>query len=293
MGKPGLMDSDAFKACTRVTFSLRRNPLIRDLDHLVKLYHKPSLTPQQEVKVLAHICIWCLDYLKSDGTRKTGVDSLLLQANALIDNANPAKGRDARTIQGKALETSYKAETVLPGKGSVAGLKLKTSVKRYNVPAYRDAALGLLIGEGDYDGRKKYQVMIGVDDEYVATFGDKSAERLVAKLPMSEQLNQLSKAMAFDGSQAIERRRDNFEYCSSSQREKYRVYIADGKFYADRKLRNVFTTGSRHAIDALDEFGTLYVKFEDQMGMGSFNHSSFMSGKPVMCAGNIVIESGF
>lgn len=311
MSKIGLMTLTEFKAATKVAFALRRNPLITDLDHLVELYHKPSLTTQQELKVLAHIVIWCLEYLKSDGTRKTGVDQLLQQALILIDSplyeyalddrnsgkrdADPSKGQAKRQIVGKSLEPAYKAETVLPGKGRVAGLKLKAPVKRYNVPAYRDPALDLLTGGSDegYEARHKYMAMIGADDLEVATFGDRSAERLIAQMPLSGQLKLLSKAMSFDAEAANDRRRDNFEYCSKEERLKYRLYIDGGRFYHDIKLRRPVDTGKRQAIYAIDEMGNVFMKFEEEMGHGSFNHSSFMSGKPVMCAGNISFANGY
>lgn len=310
MSKIGLMTATEFKAATKVAFSLRNNPLIRDLDHLVELYHKPSVTTQQELKVLAHIVIWCLEYLKSDGTRRTGVDLLLQQALVLIDSplyefalddrnrghreAKPAKGLPARQIGGKTLESAYKAETVLPGKGRVVGLKLKAPVKRYNVPAYRDPALDLLNGstsEG-YEARHKYLALIGWDDLQVATDGDKAAEKLIEAMPLSGQLKLLSTAMSFDAKAANDQRRDHFEYCSKEERLKYRLYIANGRFFHDIKLRRPVDTGNRHAIYAIDEMGIVYLKFEDQMGLGGFNHSSFMSGKPVMCAGNIAFRNG-
>lgn len=311
MSKLGLMTVTEFKTATKVAFSRRSNPLIIDLDHLVELYHKPTLTTQQELKVLAHIVIWCLEYLKSDGTRKTGVDLLLQQSLILIDSplyeaalddrnrgkrdADPSKNQPGRQIVGKSLESAYKAETVLPGKGRVAGLKLKAPVKRYNVPAYRDPALDLLNGNTDegYDARHKYMAMIGADDLMVATHGDRCAEKLIEAMPLSGQLQLLSKAMSFDSEAANDSRRENFEYCSKEERLKYRLYIANGRFFHDIKLRRPVDTGSRQAIYAIDEMGIVYLKYEDQMGTGGFNHSSFMSGKPVMCAGNIQFKNGW
>ncbi len=309
MSKIGLMDLVQFKAATKVSYSLRSNPLIKDLDHLVELYHKPTLTTQQELKVLSHIIIWCLEYLKSDGTRKTGVDMLLKQALILIDSplyeyalddrnrgvrqGNPLEGTPPRVVQGKALEPAYKAETVLPGKGRVAGLKLESKVQRYNVPAYRDDALAVLLGlEGDDDTKSRYLDLIGMDDKQVAKNTVKAAEHLISKLPLSDQLQMLSKAMSFDAQANVASRRSNFEYCSSSEREQYRLYIAEGRFFHDMKLRRPVDTGARQAIYAIDEFGSMYMKFEDQMAMGSFNHSSFMSGKPVMCAGCVSLSNG-
>jgi hypothetical protein len=86
------------------------------------------------------------------------------------------------------------------------------------------------------------------------------------------------------------------KYLSGDCRLKYQVKIKDGKFYDAEgnlfdtsKARSAFG-GSGNAIFVMDESGNIYASAVHSIG--KFHHSSFLSGKPVASAGEIIVEKG-
>ncbi|MEN8907608.1 MAG: hypothetical protein ABF289_16780 [Clostridiales bacterium] len=88
---------------------------------------------------------------------------------------------------------------------------------------------------------------------------------------------------------------DGVQYLTSSELEIYKIHIKDGLLYNFKgnlldtsrgwTLHNLQSAG----IYVMDEFGNLFVSISHTE---KFHHSSFLSGKPVAGAGEIIIEKG-
>jgi len=75
-------------------------------------------------------------------------------------------------------------------------------------------------------------------------------------------------------------------------RLKYLVKVnsADGKLYNIRD--ELFDTGGSTIIYAMDGYGMLFAGSLDATGQQRYNHSSFLAGKQVICAGSIMVANG-
>jgi hypothetical protein len=279
---PYLMTAAEFKQKSSKFMSKRQNPLILDLDKLIALFHSSRDNPRRQTKILSLIYVWTKQYLAGGGTRK-GVSELQAQAKEFLDHPiftmthklsqQGATWKDGKLNppskeHGKALEPAYRIEPLLPGKGSVGGLQLQHDTKRINSPAIR----------------------MMMEDADNATDSVKKAEHAMATAPISELLDLY---FQFVNSPAAADQR-HFEYCNKGvMRENYRVFIShlDGRFYSDAMFLVPYTTirsqfaKDNRAMYAVDLEGKLYAKHEMEFREGAFNHSSFMSGKPVLCAG--------
>lgn len=86
------------------------------------------------------------------------------------------------------------------------------------------------------------------------------------------------------------------KYLDEVERLDYQLTVKDGKLY-DAKGKLFDTAGSKtlasgegKAIFVMDESGVIYAS--KVHGMGVFHHSSFLGGKPVAAAGEVVVQNG-
>ncbi len=287
-----LMTATEFKSKSSKFMARRKNPLILDIDKLLELYPLSSGNPRRQLKIAILLYIWSKQYLAGGGTRK-GVTELLEQVKVLLDQpANEnwmslghqgARWKDGQMQappgnHGKSMGQGYRMEPMLPGKGSVGGVQLDTEMKRINTPALR--ALFEDKVEAEFNQANAQYTMAEVI---------KKAEEAMHTASIREFLDvyfEYTQTPAFAN-------RVDFEYCNKTEREEYRVYInhVDGCFYKDAAFTTAFTTDitalakDNWAMFAFDLQGRLYCKAASLAPDGSFNHSSFTSGKPVLCAG--------
>ena len=85
------------------------------------------------------------------------------------------------------------------------------------------------------------------------------------------------------------------KYLDDAERLKYKLNIKDGKLhnatgapFDTSNARSAF--GGNNAIFVMDEYGSIYASTIHTPG--KFHHSSFLSGKPVAAAGELVVENG-
>ena len=86
------------------------------------------------------------------------------------------------------------------------------------------------------------------------------------------------------------------KYLDDTERLQYKLQIKDGKLYDN--TGNLFDTakaqsafgGKGNAIFVMDEAGSIFASTVHSPG--KFHHSSFLSGKPVASAGEIVVNNG-
>ncbi len=86
-------------------------------------------------------------------------------------------------------------------------------------------------------------------------------------------------------------------YLTPEQAEGYRVFVRDGQLYdAQGRLVDTSGAGTLHqggggrAIFVMDSQGNLYLSTTHSIG--DFHHSSFLAGRPVSGAGEMVVENG-
>jgi hypothetical protein len=291
-----IMSASEFKSKSSKLFSRRKNPLIKDIDKLLGVYHSSRDNPRRQLKVLVLLYIWCKQYVYGGGTRG-GVGDLLKQVETKLKNPSQEltlqmAHQGARhkggamtapaTANAKSMGQGYRMEPLLPGKGSVGGVKLEASGKRINTPVLRALFEDKITADLDKKGA-----------QYTMKEVIHQAEEAMASAPITEFLDIF---VDFTHSQAYANRVD-FEYCSKDQRTKYRVHIDQngGLFYEDPQYQVPFTTdvgGQGWGLYAFDTGGALYVKPSQGIADGAFNHSSFLSGRPVICAGAIEVDPG-
>lgn len=87
------------------------------------------------------------------------------------------------------------------------------------------------------------------------------------------------------------------EYMSPARREEHRLFVRDGKLHwaSDGSPFDTSTAGTLHsgqgrAIFVMDEHGNMYAS--NEQSLGKLHHSSFLGGRPVAGAGEIVVEDG-
>jgi len=87
------------------------------------------------------------------------------------------------------------------------------------------------------------------------------------------------------------------QYLSPEEAEAYRVFVHKGKLYnVNGELVNTADAASLHhggagrAIFVMDSQGNLYLSTQHKIA--EFHHSSFLAGRPVAGAGEMVVENG-
>jgi hypothetical protein len=90
---------------------------------------------------------------------------------------------------------------------------------------------------------------------------------------------------------------DTVEYMSPARLEEHRVVAVDGRLYwaddgsrLDTAAASTAHSGGGRAMFVMDEHGNLYVSLEQRVG--ELHHSSFLSGRPVAGAGELVVVDG-
>lgn len=291
-----VMSASEFHSKSSKFFSTGRSAIVKDIERLLKLYHRSGDNPRRQLKILVLVYIWCRQYQAGGGTRG-GVSDLVEQVKAELPRMEMAlqlSHQGARWKEGsmqipsgnegKSMGQGYRMEPYLPGKGSVGGVQLKHQVKRINTPVLR----GLF--EDDIEHGLQHS-----GAQYTMNDVVHQAEEAMKTASIAELLDVY---FNFTQSDAYSQRAD-FEYCNKDQRQRYLVHInaGDGCFYQDERFTTPYSTDPSPnqqdwGLFAFDMDCRLYVKPQRDFGDGQFNHSSFLSGKPVICAGAIEIDPG-
>ena len=93
-------------------------------------------------------------------------------------------------------------------------------------------------------------------------------------------------------------RSNGVRYLTPDELEPYRVFVRDGRLYSARDgglfdtsgASSVHAGGGGRAIFVLDEQGNLYAS--NRQKIGEFHHSSFLAGRPVAGAGELIVQDG-
>ena len=294
-----MMTSGQFKKRSSIFMHRRKSPIIQDIDKLLKEYEK-STSENRKMKCLAYIYMMCKQYFiaKPNGRRGDAVQDLMNEVRLVLDSPefqkqigakaggrhySGGKATDKMSTSGAtatSLSKGYTWEGILPQKNFIAKMRLNmTSILGTDQKFFGASMVSQSI-EQDLQ-------MKGVPMDQA----EKQAHELMGKLPFSQILDRLHlmwNSGLFTG---------DFNYLNSDQRMQYLLIVKTGQLY-NHSSGGKFDTGttwgnaSRSSAFAMDCDERIY-STGDASGVGiNWNHSSLLSGQPVICAGEITVRDG-
>lgn len=273
-----VMTATTFKSRSNIFMHRRKSGIINDIDVLLNEYEK-TISENRKLKCLVCIYMLCKLYLftKSPGKRGGAVDSLLTEVRAELD---------------------------LPK--TRASLNSKVGGRHYNQGT--EGHVGTAMGRSSIPMDHNYGIE-GILPQ--KNFLQKMHLNLESVLSRNEKYTGMTNLGIHDGlqfsiSQILDRLHDmwtdpndpsDFEYLNSSQRVDLMSIIRNGFFYNFKSGSLINTHGlyaqySPQEPYAMDTEERLYCTQRLNFGLSNFNHSSFLSGHPVICAGFLWIENG-
>lgn len=294
-----MMTVKQFKKKSSIFMHRRKSPIIQDIDKLLKEY-EVSQSENRKMKCLTYIYMMCKQYFiaKPQGRRGDAVQELMDEVRLQLDSpefkkqiAAKAGGRhysggkekDAMSTAGAtatSLSQGYTWEGILPQKNFVEKMRLNMSSILGSDQKYFGASMISQKVESDLQ-------MKGVPVDQ----SEKAAHDMIGKMPFSQVLDNLHllwQDKATSGS---------FNYLNSEQRMHYLLVVKNQRLY---KYSNntAFDSGTtwgnaaRSVAYAMDTDERVY-STGDASGVGiNWNHSSLLSGHPVICAGEITATQG-
>jgi hypothetical protein len=249
----------------------RKNPLITDLDILIGQYHTAGKTDVQKLKLLILIRRYCNDWLSEKGDkgksfRREYVAELRDQTTALLQSPamqaavqqRRAGGNQAKP--GKQLHENI-AEVLQPRANAKQKYGLQADMQMTRVSA------------GNLENRIDNANMNRAANEQL------DPHDLISALDFVGELNQKKTVLR------------NLAYLQKADRLKCRLQLwPDGRFHRGGQDTPHASPGGRE-LYAMDDMEFLYTSAQPAQA-GRFHHSSFLSGKPVLCAGEITVQNG-
>ena len=303
-----MLTQKEFKKSGKLYLRRRSNPLIKDLDKLLGVYHSSSATKNKKLKVLVMIYLLCLSYAKTkpDGKRGDSVRELKESAATELNSpqfrtslssraAGGGRRNDLPAVADSAtLAPRYQLESVMPQSKTQnkMGLKNKmpvfgmtTVMEKYNNDMAGDDALMNAYAEKSSAAHKFGAGAITFDDWVGAQFDQLS---MTARL---DKLFGLWGDAMFVGK--------DMQYLSAESRVEYVVQMSmqgitameDGQATTAISCKNR-TMKNAGCIYAMDLSERLFVLRGANMNEGQWNHSSALSGQPVICAGELASSNG-
>lgn len=269
-----LMTMQQWKDKTSRILTDRKNPLITDLDVLIGAYHRPGATDVQKHKLLILIRHYCREWLrqksgKKGSFRRKYLEELLdqttleLQSPAMVAAVNARKAGGNAPRAGKQMHENM--IEVLQPRGTAAakhGLTAGLAMPRASAPNVENAL-------------ETYNTMTQAGQANPI-----DAHDMVAVLDFIQD------------QQAKGQLQRHLEYMQKADRLAAILDNAgDGLFRRGSDPAPYNTTGGRRDMYAVDQMEFIYVSAAPAIG-GTFHHTSFLSGKPVLCAGEMEIQNG-
>jgi hypothetical protein len=266
-----LMSADRFHKMSHKTFSRGRGPIVRDIEKLLRMFEETD-SSRRRLKILGLLYLWCKSY---QGSRE-GVAEVLEQVTWLVQNCDGLLLQAIKPAVNaqicKKLEDPYRFEPFLPGKKTMGGepldldCDLHHTIFRVNIPTLIQRILN--------------------KDTSLTTQRD--ATQRFASLTFREVLDLYLEHQMHVKTNPQEKY--EFETCTKQDRDRHRIYIHNGMFYSDTELKKCYSSPDLQTLYAVDGNFAFYA-FPGTIGK-DFNHSSFLSGRPVMCAGTLTIING-
>ena len=266
--------TDAWKKSTSHMIMSRNNPLITDVDNLLTAYAGNTGNPLKQLKILLLIHHFTKEYLIANDRCFFDPDSRAVQAlhtEVALELKTPEmKKAAAERVEGR------RGHGYLPGKGlatdvlpAYAAEMLQPRMKPIYAEKYG------LEWKGEPQRMKAAEIDITMSDRF-------------GNLP---DLPDLLDAIHEKG--ARHEIRDNLQYLNNAERQKQEIHLRQG-LWCLAGSENPYSTPPRFSdLWVMDEFHSLYVySLSDEVKECNFHHSSFLSGKPVLCGGGISILNG-
>lgn len=272
-----VMSAAKFKSKSSIFMHRRKSPIIKDIDVLLREYERAP-SENRKLKCLACIYLLCRNYQvsKPQGRRGGAVSSLLGDVRAELDSQ-----RTRQSLNAKVGGRHYKG-----GQQRDVGTTMRTTATSM------DGNYGI---EGILPQRNFVQKMrlnlnavLSNNEKYTGMTNLGIHNSLQFKI--SEILDKLHE-MWLDPNE-----KGDFEYLNSTQRLDLMVVIRNGRFYNYKTNALISThplnwqSGGPEEPYAMDTDERLYCTQKKRFG--TFNHSSFLSGHPVICAGTLCIQNG-
>lgn len=288
-----MMTASQFRKRSALFMRRRKNPIIQDIDTLLKEYEKTT-SDNRKMKCLVYIYMMCLQYVhtKPNGRRIDAVRTLRdevkqeldspefkkkLRAKAAGLHYSGGRASDAMSTTGAtatSLAKGYTFEGILPQKNFVQKMHLNMNSILGTDQKYFGASMVSQEVESDLQ-------MKGVSMDQSAS----QANEMLATMPMSKVLDWLHGMWTNPATSG------DFNYLNSTQRLDYLLITQNGKFYRHNAVAP-FDSGGRMVAYAMDNYERLYC-LADARGVGvNWNHSSLLSGHPVICAGEMIVSQG-
>ncbi len=258
-----LMTVEAWQKKTSSMLSDRKNPLITDLDILIGQYHSPGKTNLQKLKLLILIRRYCNDWLSEKGDkdksfRREYVGELRDQTTELLQSADMQAAVQQRMAGGNQ---------------TLAGKQMRENVAEVLQP--RPNAKEKFGLQADLPMLRLASSMI----ETAAERNNVDAHDLVAALDVIGDYNQRK---------AVTR---NLEYLQKNDRLKCRLQVWPDTLFHRAGVDSPHNSPEGKEMYAMDQMEFIYTSAMPAKS-GTFHHSSFLSGKPVLCAGEITLTNG-
>lgn len=273
-----MMSVEQFRKKTYLFLHRRNSPFIKDIDKLLSEYYKTN-SDNRKMKCLVYLYMMCKHYLhtKPNGKRSDGIYQLMQSVKAEIDSPDFKKKLEAkagglhysggvrqdlmqlsRAGAATSLGGAYMHESILPQKNFVTKMRLHMEE---------------LIGDQKYFGASDIEVAPG------HTFN-------LATHKMSQILDELHNKWTDKDS------RRKFQYLNAEQRLEKLIYVKNGRLYN-------YKDGTPHTGATHPDFGgDPYAMDTDERlythsgNVANWNHSSFLSGHPIIAAGCIWVDGG-
>lgn len=293
-----MMTAAQFKKRSSIFLHRRKSPIIKDIDKLLQEYGKTT-SDNRKMKCVVYIYMMCKEYRlsKPNGRRGDAVQDLMDEAKQELDSAKfkqqiAAKAggvhysggvkKDAMSTAGAtatSMSQGYTWEGILPQKNFIAKMRLNMDEILGSDKRYFGASMINQKVESNLQ-------MQGVPMDQAS----KQAHEMIGKAPMSQILDWLH-GLWHSGNDG------DFNYLNSEQRMKYLLVFKDGLIY-QHGSGALFDTGKGWGnaplavAFAMDTDERMY-STGDAKGVGiNWNHSSLLSGHPVICAGEIQVNQG-
>lgn len=294
-----MMSASKFKSKSNIFLHRRHNPIIKDIDKLLKEYGK-SKSENRKMKCLVYIYMMCKEYFhtKPNGRRGDAVQELMDQVKLVLDSPDFKQGivakaggrhysngnkQDLMSHTNKtstSLSSGYTYEGLLPQKNFIDKMHL---------------SLDSLLGQDKYFGVSAMNNYLQQD--FMVNQGKGMAEaetgamKILKTAPFSQVLDHLHDMWHSPLSLGT----GKFNYLNMEKRLDYLITFKNGQLYyhkSDTPADSGIVRGELGRFPyAIDTSERLYVLNEGDIGI-KYNHSSILSGAPVICAGEIAIEQG-
>jgi len=264
-----LMTVDQWQRKTSRVLRDRKNPLVTDIDILLGAFHEANKTDLQKLKIVVLIRRYCRDWLaekadKRSCFRRPHVQELLDQTTAVM-NWGPMQAAmtqrragGSQAMPGRQMQENI-VETLQPRPQAKQKFGLAATL-----PMNRSSA-------GNAEQRAANWNMVHPNDQV-------DEHDVVSMLDMIGDANQRNEV------------KNTLVYMQRADRLACRLELRDGLFYrgADGDPHN--SPGERE-LYAIDNAECIYTN-DQPAKAGTFHHSSFLSGKPVLCAGELRVQNG-